>query len=253
MSRSYSPRICLSRVGLSRVVAVAVAAVTIATTAACGSDASENLSLPDLLITSDQMPANFTVATMTVDDLIRANRATLEQSTTVAFVPAECAPTADAAFNPLLNEGNSALLVGTAQDGTFSELISSVRRDIDADRRATTGPCRVVTATPSKGTLAGASIVTTTTELPAIVEPTVEQSFLVRSESRTTLPGGTPRARTGLMGNVLVKRPNGDVVTLQVGVSAQEIESPGGAAAPAPMSDAAFAELVRDAIARASR
>lgn len=230
---------------------------------ACGDDApTPVLSLPNLLLTADRLPGAFTVAPMAVNDLIAANRATLEQAASVAFTPQQCAPTADAQFNPQLTEDNSALLVGTSDDGTFSELVSTVRRDIDADRRATTGPCRVVTAVPSKGTLAGARIVTTTLELPAVRDSAVEQSFLLRSDSVTTLPGGTVRARTGLMANVLVRTAGGDVVTLQVGLSsadrevtAREVETaaPGVPLVAAPISDDEFVGLVRTAVAQAVR
>lgn len=241
---------------------LAVVAAAVLSVAACGDDEPPALSLPNLLITADQLPADFSAVPMTVDQLIVANRATLEQAETVAFDPASCAPTADAAFNPQLTEDNTALVVGKSDGGTFSELVSTVRRDIDADRRATTGPCRVVTATPSKGSLAGATIVTTSVELPAVTDSAVEQAYLVRSDSVTTLPGGTVRARSGLIANVLVDTAGGDLVTVQVGLSSDEREiteaeqravAPGAPLTAAPVSDDEFVQLVRTAVTRAAQ
>ncbi|ALG86544.1 hypothetical protein ACH46_02615 [Gordonia phthalatica] len=251
----------VSRVAVSRAAAVAVAAAVLGVSS-CGGDEPPRLSLPNLLMTADQFPGGFSAVTMDVDQLIVANRATIEQAATVGFEPESCAPTADAKFNPQLSEDNSALLAGESNDGTFSELISTVRRDIDADRRATTGPCRVVTATPSRGTLAGAKIVTTSVELPSVVDAAVEQSFLVRSDSVTTLPGGAVRARSGLVANLLVRTVGGDTVTLQLGLSSGSDEvteeqraavAPGAPLVPAPVSDDEFVQLVRTAVERATQ
>ncbi|KXT58480.1 hypothetical protein Y710_02880 [Gordonia sp. QH-12] len=255
-------RSILSRSALARTTALAAACAGLIGVAGCGDGSAQEPTLPSLLLTSDQLPPDFTAVPMMVNDLIVSNRSTLEQSKTVAFTPPECAPTADAEFNPQLTEDNSALLVARSDTGVFSELLSSVRRDIDVDRRATTGPCAVVTAVPSKGTLAGAHIVTTTVELPALRDSAVEQSFLVRSDSVTTLPGGAVRARAGLMGNILVRRPSGETVTLQLGLSTDEravseqeraAVVPGSALVAAPVTDDEFVRLVRDAVTRAAR
>ncbi|WP_139025911.1 hypothetical protein [Gordonia neofelifaecis] len=259
MLRSILSRFARRRARVSRAVLVAAVGATVLGAAACGGSDDPEPSLPSALLTADRLPADFTVVPMMVNDLIVSNRNTLEQSKTVAFTPAECAPTADAEFNPQLTEDNSALLVAQSDNGTFSELLSSVRRDVDADRRSTTGPCAVVTAVPSRGTLAGARIVTTTVELPALRDPAVEQAFLIRNDSVTTLSGGEVRARTGLMANVLVRRADGEVVTLQVGLSTAErpvteeeraAVVPGSPLVAAPVSDDDFVRLVRDAVAR---
>ena len=247
---------------VSRAVAAAVAAASVLSVAACGGSEPQPLSLPDLLMTADQFPGGFSAVTMEVDQLIVANRTTIEQAASVSFDPPVCAPTADASFNPQLSEDNTALLAGESGDGTFSELISTVRRDIDADRRATTGPCRIVTATPSRGSLAGAKIVTTSVELPTVADPAVEQAFLVRSDSVTTLPGGMVRARSGLMANLLVQTAGGEVVTLQLALSSADEEiseerraavAPGAPLVSAPVTDDEFVQIVRTAVDRAAQ
>ncbi|MGB6246622.1 MULTISPECIES: hypothetical protein [Gordonia] len=250
MLRSIVSRVPMFRV---RVSGTAVGAAVVMLAVGCGSGETAERPLTDLPLTVEQLPAGFSAAPMQLDDLIGANRRALEASRTVRFSPAVCAPTADAAFNPRLTEDNSVLVVGRSDDATLSELVSTVRRDIDADRRATTGPCAVVTAVPSTGTLAGASVVTTTTELAAPRDPAVEQAYVTRSESTTTLPDGRLRARTGLMGVALVRRPNGETVTVQLGlagtergVSAQERQ------APAPVADGDFVRLMDDAVSRAA-
>ncbi|MBM7368007.1 hypothetical protein [Gordonia hydrophobica] len=252
----------MSRSIVSRTAVLAVAAASVLGLVGCGGDESPALSLPNLLITADHLPTDFSAVPMTVDDLIAANRSTLEQARTVGFDPPSCAPTADAAFNPQLTDENTALVVGKSDTGTFSELVSTVRRDIDADRRATTGPCRVVTATPSTGALTGATIVTTSVELPAITDSVVEQAFWVRSDSVTTLASGAVRARSGLIANVLVKTAAGEVVTLQLGLSTDEREvseaerkgvAPGAPLLAAPLSDEEFGQLVQTAVARAAQ
>ncbi|WP_290849432.1 hypothetical protein [Gordonia sp. (in: high G+C Gram-positive bacteria)] len=252
-----------SRAAATRVVVFAAVAAALLGTAACGDDdGASAISLPNLLLAGDQLPPGFAAVPMDVNDLIVANRATLEQAESVAFDPKQCGPTADAEFNPQLTDENTALLVGRSDDGTFSELASTVRRNVDADRRATTGPCRVVTAVPSRGSLAGARIVTTSVELPAVSGPAVDQAFLLRSDSVTTLPSGAVRARAGLMANVLVRAANGEVVTLQVGLSTLEREiseadraavAPGTPLVAAPVSDDEFIGLVRSAVARAAQ
>lgn len=137
---------------MTRVVTFAAVAAALLGTAACGSDNQKAaISLPNLLLAGDQLPPGFAAVPMDVNDLIVANRATLKQAESVAFDPKQCGPTADAQFNPQLTDENTALLVGRSDNGTFSELASTVQRNIDADRRATTGPCRVVTAIPSRG------------------------------------------------------------------------------------------------------
>ncbi len=207
------------------------------------------------------MPAGFTVVPQSVSDLIAANRSTLDSAATVGFVPAECKPTADAKFNPRLTEDNTVLLVAQSDAATFSELLSTVRRDIDADRRDTTGPCATVTATPSAGSLAGVPITNTSVELPAVRSDHVVQAYLVRTDSVKRPAGANPRARTALLANVLVKRSDGGVATIQMGVSGVEKEvtpeelagaAPGAPLTQPPLAEAAFVDLVKAAVERAS-
>lgn len=205
-------------------MAVVVAGVAATLLAGCGAGEPEAVgtTLAGRLLPSDQLPTGFAAVPYQVDDMIAANRSTLEQATKVGFEPAQCRPTADAAFNPHLTEDNTVLLAAQADGGTMTELVSTVRRNVDADRRDTSGPCRVVTSTPTTGVLAGARIVNTATELPAPYDDSlreaVEQSYLLRTDSVTTLADGSVRARSSYLANVLVKAP-GEVVTVQLGVA----------------------------------
>lgn len=219
----------------------------------CGSGPSDPGSdLASRLLPGDAVPAGFTVVPQSVADLIAANRATLDSAATVAFAPADCKPTADAKFNPQLTEDNTVLVVAQSDTGVFSELLSSVRRDVDADRRDTSGPCAVVTATPSTGSLAGVPITNTSVELPALRADHVVQAYLVRTDSVKRPAGANPRSRTALLANVLVERPGGQVITIQLGVSGTEAEvMPGAPSTQPPITEAAFADLVRDAVDRA--
>ena len=162
------------------------------------------------------------------------------------------------------------LIVGQGSDGTVSELLSTVSRNVDADRRATTGPCAVTTAIPSTGALSGARITTTTTPIESPTGPAgngpggrvVEQALVVRSDSVTRLPDGGIRARSAFMANLLVRAADGRTFTLQVaaggpdGVVAPErvASTPaGGALAEPPISQDRFVELVTAAVERAAR
>ena len=242
-------------------MAAAVAPVLMAGVAACGGDDASDAgpNLPSRLLTGDAVPDGFTVVPVQVGDLIAANRATLEQAETVQFAPEQCRPTADAAFNPQLTESNTVLLVAEGDGGRMSELLSTVRRDVDADRRATTGPCSVVTVTPSKGALAGAQIVTTTQELPGVRVDGVRQSLVVRSDSVTRLPDGGVRSRSSFLANVLVEAPGGQLFSIQVGLGGQDAAvpaekvaqtPPGRPLSEPPLSQARFSELVVDAVER---
>ncbi|GAA4641274.1 hypothetical protein [Gordonia humi] len=235
----------------STIMAAVVAAVAATALAACGSGEPVDVgtALPARLLPGDALPAGFTAVPFQVDDMIAANRATLEQAATVTFEPEECRPTADAKFNPHLSTDDTVLLAGQSDTGTLTELISTVVRDIDADRRDTSGPCRVVTSLPTTGSLAGARIVTTTTELPALRDDAVAQSYLVRTDSVKTFPDGSVRARSAYVANVLVKTPGAEEFTLQLGIGGNEAAVP---AAEPPVSEKEFTALVADAIERAS-
>ncbi len=223
--------------------------------AGCGAGAPAPLPLTSLVIGAEAVPDGYTVVPADVEDLIAGNRSTLAQAESVAFTPPECRPAADAAFNPQLTADNTALLVAQSDTAMLSEVVSTVVRDVDADRRATTGVCRVVTAEPSRGSLAGARIVTTSAELPAPSGPAVQQALVVRSDSLTTLPDGQVRVRSALLSNVLVRRPGGEVVTVQLNVGSRD--GAVTAAAPdridPPMALEEYAKLVDEAVARAAR
>ncbi len=233
-------------------MAVVVGAATLLT--ACGSDDGD-LPLTGLVLSSDRLPAGYSVVPADVEDLVAANKRTLDQSGSVAFTPDVCRPTADAAFTPELAADNTVLLVAQSDTGTLSELVTTVRRDLDADRRATTGVCAVVTAVPSKGTLAQSRIVTTSTELPTPTGDAVQQALVLRSDSVTTLPDGKALVRSSLLSNVLVQRANGEVVTVQLNVgsadSGVQPAAPAEIAPPLPQSE--YLELVQAAVDRAAR
>ncbi|MCF8609538.1 hypothetical protein L5G28_05095 [Gordonia sp. HY285] len=245
-------------------MAAVVAGVAATVLAACGGGGQVDAGtpLPGRLVPSDRLPKGFAVVPYQVDDMIAANRSTLEQAEKVGFVPAQCRPTADAAFNPKLTEENTVLLVAQADPGTQSgpgtltELVSTVRRNIDADRRDTSGPCRVVTSTPTTGALAGARIVNTSTELPALrgdpaVGEEVEQAYLVRTDSVTTFADGSVRARSSYLANVLVASPDGQVFTLQLGASGEDASET--SRGEPPISEGAFTDLVRSAVERVAQ
>lgn len=222
----------------------------------CGADEAP-VPLTGLVLASASLPADYQVLGATVEDLVSANQQTLKQAETVDFEPAQCTPTADADFNPRLDPDNTAVLVAESDTATLSEVVTTVRRDIDADRRATTGPCRVVTAVPAKGTLAGARIVTTSTELPAPTGAAVQQALVLRSDSVTALAGQEDqfRVRSALLATVLVRRAEGEIVTVMLNVGSND-----GTVKPAvpdrieaPMNQDEYLKLVDEAVARAAR
>ncbi|MFT3716735.1 MAG: hypothetical protein QM774_12565 [Gordonia sp. (in: high G+C Gram-positive bacteria)] len=238
-----------------RVVAATLCAGTVVAGAAgCGDGGDKQRPLTDLVLNVEQIPDGYTVVPASVDDLIASNRSTLDQAASVTFSPDECTPTADAAFNPQLNDANTVLIVASSDAGTLSETISSVVRDVDADRRATTGVCRVVTAEPTKGTLAGSHIVTTTTELPGPTGDAVENELVVRSDSVTTLPDQGVRVRSALLSNVVVRRKDGSKVTVQLNLATvdQGVLKQVPADFQPPMSDGSFVQLVQNAVDRAA-
>lgn len=243
------------KISRRRASGVLVAALGVGLTAGCGDSAEPSPPLTALVLTSAQVPIGYQMVPMPVDDLLSANRQTLEQAATVEFTPPACAPTADAEFSPQLTTDNTVLLVAESDTATLSEIITTVRRDLDADRRATTGPCRVVTAVPARGTLTGAQIVTSSRELSAPRGDDVEQAVVVRSDTVTTLVDGQHRVRSALLGSALVRRPNGVTVTVSLNVATRD----GGARpdipaqiAP-PMDEDEYLKLFDAAIARAAR
>lgn len=226
--------------------------------AACGT-ATEQLPLTSLVLTADQVPDGFTVVAADVEDLVVSNRQALEDADSVIFAPTVCRPTADADFAPRLTPDNTVLLAAQNDDRVLLlEMITTVERDIDADRRTTTGVCREVTAIGATGTLAGSRIVTTYTELPGPVSAAVRQSLVLRADTVTASPEAAPagvRTRSELIANLLVQRPDGRLVTVQL--SAKGAGSAVVPTAPAhlepPMAESVFAALIADAVERAAR
>ena len=253
----YRDRVTISRSsGVRAAVLAVLVPVCAAGLVACGGDdAAEQVPLTGLVLPADAVPEGFTVVPAAVSDLIAGNRETLRQAESVTFSPPECRPEADGEFNPALTESNTVLLVASSETATMSEVVSEVERNIDADRRATTGTCRVVTAEPTQGSLAGANIVTSTTELPGPTGDMVEQSLVIRSDSVTTLPDQKVRVRSALLSNALVRRPNGGIVTVQVnvgGVDGGVLDAVPDRLEP-PMAESEFTELVQKAVDRAAR
>ena len=244
------------------IMAVVVAGVAATLLAGCGASEPVGVgtTLAGRLLPGDRLPKSFTAVPYQTGDMIAANRSTLEQATKVGFEPEQCRPTADAAFTPHLTEDNTVLLAAQADGGTLTELVSTVPRNVDADRRDTSGPCRVVTSTPTTGVLVGARIVNTATELPApyddSLRESVEQSYLLRTDSVTTSADGSVRSRSTYLANVLVNAPAG-TLTVQVGVASNDAvgsnDEPGTARSEPPITEEAFAGLVRSAVERVSR
>ncbi|NLG44974.1 MAG: hypothetical protein GX543_00720 [Gordonia sp.] len=237
-------------------VSILTAATLVGAVTGCSGADDAPLPLTALVLESDALPAGYTLYTQaTVDELIGVNRRTLEQAETVEFRPEECRPTADADFNPRLTSENTVLLVAQSESGTLSEVVSTVVRDLGADRRATTGACRIVTAVPTRGTLATAEIVTRNTELTGPRGDFVKQSVVVRSDTVTTLGDGGVRVRSALLSNVLVQRPDGQTVTVQLNVAGPDsaVQPTAPEAIDPPLSDAEFTELVQQAAERAAR
>lgn len=221
----------------------------------CGDAVDETLPLTGLVLASAGLPSGYRVVPMPVDDLLSANRQTLEQAATVEFTPPVCTPTADAEFSPQLTADNTVLLVAESDTATLSEILTTVRRDLDADRRATTGPCRIVTAVPSRGTLTDARIVTSSRELPAPRGDRIEQALVLRSDTVTTLVDGQYRARSALLGTALVRRPHGGSVTVSLNAATRDRSA--RPAAPVqiapPIDEDEYLRLFDEAIARAAR
>lgn len=218
---------------------------------ACGSD-DEPAPLSWLVLPGPSLPDGFLLVSAPLETLLSANSQTLEQAKTVEFTPPQCAPTADAEFTPQLTEANAALLVAESDTATLSEIVTTVPRNLDADRRATTGPCRVVTAVPTKGTLAGAQIVTSSRELTKPGGENIEQALVLRSDSVTTLVDGQFRVRSALLGTALVRRPTGEQVTVSLNVATRDARA--RAEEPAeiapPMGEGEYLELFGEAIKR---
>ncbi|MDJ0026160.1 hypothetical protein QM583_03525 [Gordonia alkanivorans] len=209
----------------------------------------------DLLLPTSDLPPGFAAEALSVSDLVAGNRAGIDAARTTRVTPEYCVPTADADLNGELTADNSAVLAARGRSGVLVELVTKARRDIDADRLATTGRCARTTTEITTGNLAGSRVVTEYTEIaPPEIDGGLgagEQMLLTRSEVTTTLPDGGVRRQVGFAGYAALDRPASGPVTVQLTVS--------GAATPAadpptdptePVDSAAMAELFGDAIGR---
>ncbi|WAC53858.1 hypothetical protein [Gordonia sp. SL306] len=242
--------------------AIIAAAAVMAVVAGCGSDPvtgpAPSAVPADLLMSPGELPAGFTPAQLSVADLVAGNRGPIESARSAVVTPPECRPTADADLNPQLTAANSAVLAARSDGGSLVELVSTARRDIDADIRSTTGRCAITTTVIGSGNLRGARIVTRYTAVPTPDSgergSSVQESTAMRSMVTTTLTDGAVSTQIGFAGYAIVTRPGAAAVTVQLTV--------GGEATPAtkpatgatqPMTDAEFAAAFGDAISAATR
>lgn len=209
----------------------------------------------DLLPIPAALPAGFTVTQLSVPDLVAGNRSAIDSAKTTRIVPPGCAPTADAALNPLLTDANSAVLAARSSAASYVALVTTEDRDVAADRAAMTGPCATTTTTLDAGNLRGTKVLTRFTVLTAPTlgdrDSDIEHSLAVRSEVTTTLPDGGVRKQVGFAGYAVVTAPRRVSVQLTVSGEASAVSAPGApeARASEPMSDDGF----RDAFAAALR
>lgn len=228
--------------------------------AACGTPGPRAVAAvapADLLITPQQLPAGFEPTQLSVADLADGNKGPIESARTADISPDVCRPTADADMNPQLSQDNSAVIAARADDAGLVELVSTVRRDVDADIRATTGGCALTTSTITTGSMRGAQIVARYTEIPnpdlGERASSVRESVLVRSDVTTTLADGTASAQVGYAGYAIVARAGGSPVTVQLTVTSDAAPAAKPPAPPAvPMAAADFTAVFRDAVTAAA-
>ncbi|MGV9709219.1 hypothetical protein ACWDTI_00955 [Gordonia sp. NPDC003424] len=246
------PRYRQSSIGL----AVLVSAVV--TLAGCGgSTAPATPVVPaDLLMKPDALPAGFTPTPLSVTDLVAGNRDRIDAAKSAQITPPDCRPTADAELNKELSQDNSAVLAARGEGATLLELVTTVRRDIDADIRSTTGGCATTTTLIDAGTLRGARIVSRYEQIDPDLGPhaaSVQESLALRSEVGTTLSDGTVSNQVGYAGYATVARPGTEPVTVQLTITGERTPaSRVPAPAPEPMSRAEFTAAFRDAVTAAA-
>ncbi|WP_119031199.1 hypothetical protein [Gordonia rubripertincta] len=242
-----------------RVTVGAFALVTgMITVAGCSTGSAEApapRTAADLLLPTTDLPPGFTAETLSIDDLVAGNRAGIDAARTTRVSPEYCAPTADADLNGELTANNSAVLAARGGSGVLVELVTTARRDIDADRLASTGRCARTTTEITTGNLAGGRVVT---EYTVIAPPDVdggvgvgEQMLLTRSEVTTTLPDGGVRRQVGFAGYAALDRPASGPVTVQLTVSGDATPVADPPIEPTePVDSEAFAKLFDAAVGR---
>ena len=233
--------------------------------AGCGADratpAPVSSAVPaDLVLRPGQLPPGFAPAQFSVSDLATADRARIDATRADPVTPPQCRPTADADLNPQLNAANSAVLAANRSDTGLVALVTTARRDIDADVRERTGDCAQTETTISSGGLSGAVVTTSTTTLPdpagfrmgSTRDGDVEQTLVLRSVVTTRLPDATVRTQIGYSGYVLVRRTADDVVTVSLTVNGATSDAANPPQpAPEPMSAHGFGELFATAVRNA--
>jgi hypothetical protein len=211
----------------------------------CGSGSSDDQpamsagpkSPVEKLLPAREFPDGSQPTDLGILDLRDQNAAALAAAQTAEFNPPQCRPTADADLNGRLDAGNAAVSARQSPVGnTITELVTTAVRDIDADVRATTGACARVTVTITQGSTAGTTVVTDNQRMSPPTLPT-SLSLLVKSTATTTYPGGRTDVQQTLAGYAVA---DGTTVQL-VAISAE-----GG------ISDLAFADLFKRAVARAA-
>jgi len=185
---------------------VVVAVVACLALAGCGSDkkAPTTVTTSDKLVSIDDIPSDYTTTVMSVDDLQANNAQSLDQMKTATYTPAQCKPTADDQLNRAITPQNTSLLVTQGPNqNSITELVTTVIRDIDADRRTGTGACSTVTTSINAGLMTGATLVTESRELP-IDKGAASQAFVARQQITTTLPNNPTQTATALVGYAIV-------------------------------------------------
>ncbi|MFW0783245.1 hypothetical protein AAFP35_01870 [Gordonia sp. CPCC 206044] len=207
----------------------------------------------DLILDPDDLPSGFRPTQFTVSDLVAGNRGPIDAAKSAEVTPPDCRPTADADLNPQLTAANSAVLGARSSSASLVELVTTARRDIEADIRVTTGRCATTTTVVGSGNLRGARIVTRYSEVPTpgigTDDRRVGQSLALRSMVSTTLPDGATSTQVGYAGYALVERPDGSSVTVQLTVSGDASPASRTPTPPVePMTSAAFADAFGDAV-----
>ncbi|WP_155826677.1 hypothetical protein [Jongsikchunia kroppenstedtii] len=185
---------------------VVVAVVACLTVAGCGSDKKEPTAVTtsDKLVSIDDIPSDYSTVVMSVDDLQANNAQNLDQMKTATYSPPQCKPTADDALNRAISPQNTSLLVTQGPNqNSITELVTTVIRDIDSDRRTGTGACATVTTSIHAGLMAGATMVTESRELP-IDKGAASDAFVARQIVTTTLPNNPTQTATSLVGYAIV-------------------------------------------------
>lgn len=239
------------------IVAVTLAVALALAVAGCAGDpvsAPAPRGPADMVLSAADLPPGFTAAPLSVSDLVAGNKGAIDAAESARVTPEFFRPTADAALNPQLSADNSAVLA--ARDGDTAnlvEVVTTVRRDVDADRLTTTGRCSRTTTEITRGNLAGTRV---STEYAEVAPPEIaggllagEQMLLTRSEVTTTLPDGGVRRQVGFAGYAVLDRPASGPATVQLTVTGAPTPATEPPTEPAePIDAAGFTRLFDAAV-----